>query len=124
MNSDDWQHALKYAAMQRDRRLRRHILAALYRCLSSPSGWTSAIKLQDIVNALAPSDQGFEDAEHCLGLLRGLQIKGLVEERKTTRRRQERFGLQHVEYRILAPGLSLYNESAPPDPDIDDDRIA
>jgi hypothetical protein len=123
MDSKEWLHALKYAAMQRDRRLRRHLLTALYKCLSSPSGWTGAIKLQDIVNGLAPPDQGFEDDEHCLGLLRQLQIKGLIEERKTPRRRDERFGLRHVEYRILALGLSLHNESAPPDPDIDDDRV-
>lgn len=123
MDKAEWKHALTEAAKARDRRLRRQLLTALFECRASPSGWTGAVTLRDLAEAVFSDDQRFENEQHCIALLRDLLVKGLVEERQKTRRRDETFSLKHLEYRILGPGLNLHLEAAPPDPMIDDDRV-
>jgi len=107
----------------RDRRLRRRLLTTIFELRTGRSGWASAELLRDVVNDVSPPDEGFETDQHCLGLLRDLEIKGLIQERQTKSRKGEKFGLGHLQYRILGLGISLENESVPPDPDIYDDRI-
>jgi hypothetical protein len=77
--------------------------------------------LRDIVDNIAYAD-GFETEEHCIGLLRDLEIKGLIKGKQAKRRRGEKFALRHL-CRILGLGISLQNESIPRDPDIDDGRV-
>jgi hypothetical protein len=113
----------KSMARGRDRRLRKHLLKAVYECRISPSGWASAPTLYQSADEIPSESERFEDERHCIGLLRDLVIKGLIEERQTTRKPCEAFSLLHLEYRILARGLSLHLESVPLDPDIDDGRI-
>jgi hypothetical protein len=95
----------------------------LFECRISPSGWTGAMALRDATEAAEPGTEHFDSDGHFLGLCRDLAIKGLSEERQKPRRRSETFGLRHLEYRILAVGVSLHLGSIPPDPDIEDGRI-
>ena len=109
------------AKRERDRRLRRALLSALHFAQKmNPSGFSGGMFLMD---AAGPGSDGFEGPTHALELLRQLVSKGLAEERLKVRRRGELFGLQHCEYRITAKGDSLWLETIPPDPDIDDDRV-
>jgi hypothetical protein len=106
-----------------DRRLRRLLLTAIFEARVTPSGWVGATTLHLMVNSESPEGMQFQNEVHCIGLLRDLTIKGLIEERQKDRLLNEPFGLKHLEYRMRSQGLSLHLESAPPDPDIDDDRI-
>src|SRR5438552_1098370 len=92
----EMKRAVEYANRARDRRLRCSLLQALFSLRISPSGWVSALKLRAVVDGLTPADSGFEDENHCLGLLRDLVIKGYIKERTRKRRRKEGFGLRDV----------------------------
>lgn len=123
MDEDMGDKGSEHATRQRDRRLRRQLLATLFQMRISPSGWTGATTLRDTVDGVMPNDQCFESECHCIGMCRDLSISGLIEERKISRRRGEEFGLRHLEYRITAAGLALHLQSAPPNSLVDDDRI-
>ncbi len=124
MDPAEWQRATEHALRERDRRLRRRLLAALFDCRTSPSGWTGALKLRDMAdNASSAEEERFQTELHCVALLRDLATKGLAEERRKAQKRGQVFGLRHLKYRILAAGLDLHLEAAPPDPLIDDDRV-
>jgi hypothetical protein len=107
----------------RDNALRKQLLTVLYELRITPSGWAPATALRDGVKGYDSVDAAEEREEYWIGLLRELCIKGLIEERQRPRKRGERFGLKHLEYRLLSRGLSLHLETAPPDPDIEDGRI-
>jgi hypothetical protein len=114
---------LELARKKRDRRLRRRLLSALKMSLSmSPRGGLSGPVLMDATDSMTPGT-GYEDERHCLELCRSLTAKGLIEEELIQRRRGQGFGLDYVFFKITAKGLSLQEESSPPDPDIDDERI-
>jgi hypothetical protein len=114
---------LEHAARMRDRRLRKKLLVTLFDLRVNPSGWTGAVTLRDAVDAAISEDQRFESELHCIGLCRDLSISGLAEERLSSRRRGDNFGLHRLEYRITAAGLALILESAAPNPLVDDDRL-
>lgn len=123
MNKINPDHTLRLAATVRDRHTRRNLLTAVHESIITPSGWVSAVTLRDMVkdNVIHHPDQ--EHDRYWIRLLRELCIKGLIEERRLTKLRNEEFALRHVEYRIQSRGLSLCLESIPPDPDIEDDRV-
>src|SRR5260221_5144105 len=123
MDAAEWQRATEHASRERDGRLRRRLLAALFECRTSPSGWTGALKLRDMADSVAADDQRFQTEQHCVALLRDLAIKRLAEERRKSQKRGQVFGLRHLKYRIRAAGLDLHLEAVPPDPLIDDDRV-
>lgn len=113
------------ARKERDKRLRRRMLSTLRLARAmSPKGGLSGRSLRDNVDGVMPTDQQTENDEHALGLLRDMTAKGYFEESPLPRRRGQSFGLDYLFYRITARGVSLWEESIPPDPDVDDDRIA
>ena len=123
MEEHELRRAIENASRERDRRLRRRLLGLLFESRASPTGWTGALKLRDMADAASSKDQRFQSEQHCIALLRDLVIKGLAKERRKATKRGQVFGLRHLKYRILAAGLELHLEAAPPDPLIDDDRL-
>jgi len=108
----------------RDRRLRRAILQSLHRARANESGgWISGRFLFDVLGYSCPSSAGPESDSHLLALLRDLVAKKLVEERDDRDRRSQSFSLDRLSFRVMAMGSSLCEETIPPDPDIDDERI-
>src|SRR5881227_3432451 len=99
MNATEQEHFHQQILRSRDRRNRRHLLAALFELRASPSGWSSAVTLRDAAEIMEPisGQEGHED--YWIGLLRDLQIKGLIEERQRRRKRNKAFSLRHLEYR-------------------------
>ena len=114
------------ADRRRDRRLRRRLLNTLNLAgHTSPRRGLSGRSLADLVEGvMGDAGQGFEDDGHALRLMREMVAKGLFAEELLPRRKVQRFGLDHVFYRITAAGVALFSESAPVDPDIDDERVA
>jgi hypothetical protein len=122
--SDMMDYATESANRKRDARLRRRILATLHSARAmSPRGGISARMLRDTVDSIVPDGQSFEDDTHATGLMRDLVNKGLVAEESLPRRRGQRWGLDYLFLAITDKGTSLVNETAPVDPDIDDERV-
>jgi hypothetical protein len=122
MDELDAKEFQRRTALLRDRRHRRRLLSELFLCRGSHSGWTSGERLS---TAAYDSNWGGIDHDfdqYWICLLRDLCIKGFIEEKRKRLKRHEKFTLKHLRYRLLSPGLSLCLGSAPPDPDIDDDR--
>lgn len=112
------------AKRERDKRLRRGILMALYNAMNnSPTGELSGRSLKDQAQTGVPFDQKFEDDVHAMGLMRYMVIKGYATERSLTRHKGEQFGLDHLAFRITSQGVELHLERRPADPDVDDDRV-
>lgn len=112
------------ANRERDKRLRRSILTALQNAKRyGINGDLDGITLRDVVNAGLPEQQGFEDEQHMIGLVRDLVGKAMVDEQRKDLRRGERYGLRHMRLKILDKGTRLLNETIAPDPDIDDERV-
>ena len=110
--------------IERDKRLRRGILRALYVAMqNSPSGELSGLSLKDEAELGLPFDQKFTDDVHAMGLMRHMVLKGYATERSAGRRKGELFGLRHLVFRITSQGAELHMENREPDPDVDDDRI-
>jgi hypothetical protein len=108
---------------KRDKKLRKRLLMVLHSALNqSPTGELSGPGAMDLAALGAYGDQGFEDEAHALRLARELVNKGLITERIIGLVRGERFDLRHTAYRITDKGSSLFLETAPPDPDVDDRR--
>jgi len=124
MDDLDPEEMMRRIRTRQYRKYRRHLLLALFAMRGAPSGWTRAPKLRDAVKDRGVDDPEQERSEYWICLLRDLCIKGFIEERQRKRKRKERFSLKHLSYRLLSPGLSWCLESAPPDPDIEDDRIS
>jgi hypothetical protein len=112
------------ANRERDRRLRKRLLSTLHMARTGPTGELGAQTLVDLVNSVMPPDQQFESDDHAIALIRDLVAKELATERTINLRRGERFCLRHLAVKVTAEGSSLINETLPPDPDIDDERIA
>ena len=104
--------------------MRGQLLKLLFEARVTPSGWTSGVALGDAVDRTMPPGQQFESETDCIGMWRNLHISGFSDERMTPPRCDDKFGLHYLEYRITAAGLALILDSAPPNPLIDDDRIA
>jgi len=110
--------------LARDRRLRKQLLRTLHSARIAPRGGLHARRLVDLVaDAVPPSDQ-FEGDGHAMGLLRDLEAKGLASIEDERTRKSQPFMLDYLLVRISSRGSSLINETAPVDPDIDDERIA
>jgi hypothetical protein len=107
----------------RDRRLRKRLLNALYLSRSSPTGFIGGRTLMDVIGAEGLNSQVFEDDAHFLSLCRDLTNKGLAVSKMEIRRRGQAFGPDYVSFAITDKGTSLWLETIPADPDIDDERI-
>jgi hypothetical protein len=125
----DFTHLDAKAALRRqEARLRWRLLLALHAGRTGDAGgWLRGRFLADLnlPGSFAPgypAGDAVED-EALLGLLRDLVAKGLAEESDRRVYRHERHGLDTLSYRITAAGISFVNQTAAPDPDIDDGRI-
>lgn len=106
----------------RDARLRRRLLTAVrYASQYAPTGYYSASRCAD--DAVAGLPEGFDDADHALGLLRWLKSAGLIEEKVRGLRVGQRLGLEHLVVRITAAGAALLDELTPPVPGVWDERV-
>jgi hypothetical protein len=112
------------ADRQRDRRLRRRMLSTLHLARIGPGGGLGGRVLRDLVDGAMPSTQQTTDDDHALGLVRDLVAKGLATETDQRTHKRQRFSLDHLFFRVTAKGSSLWNETIPPDPDVEDQRIA
>jgi hypothetical protein len=112
------------AKLERDKRLRRKILWTL-RIVMGVNGSMEAGGrfILDQVNGIMPPGQQIEDDEHAVRLLRELKQYGLVEERDARKRKEQRFGLDWLQYKISGEGLALLNESRAPHPEVWDERM-
>ena len=108
------------ANIKRDQRLRAKLLQCLYGARSSPLGGLSGRFLLDVIDS--PPTQGFEDEQHARGLLQDLVAKLLVEKTDKRTRRTQVYSIDYLFFKILAKGVSLVEQTIPPDPDIDDER--
>ena len=111
------------ANRQRDRVLRRNMLRTLHNARIVPMGGLSGTALRREVEAITAASDQFEDEAHVIGLGRDLVNKGLVEETDQRTRKTQRFGLEFLFYRVTAKGSGLVNETLPPDPDVEDERL-
>lgn len=112
------------ANIQRNRRLRRRFLSALYSSRHSGDGWVTGRFIKDIVfRYLSRHDKAVGDDE-VRGLLRDLVAKGYAEERDDRDYKHQAESIDYTSYRITGGGVSLIEESTGPDPDIEDDRIS
>lgn len=116
---------LNGARRKRDRRLRKRILSVLRLAIAqSQTGELDGRTLVDTIDGVMGRGQRFESDEHAITLLREMAAKGLIEERDTRRYPKEQaFGLDRLAYKVTAAGHALWNESLPPDPDVDDPRL-
>jgi hypothetical protein len=107
-----------------ERRLRRRILQLLQDCQAfAPQGGLHGSMVRRTLDDAAPPAQQFDGDDQCVVLLRELGSKGLItldDQRTHTR---QRFGLDHLFARITDKGSRLLREAAPPDPDVEDERI-
>lgn len=110
------------ANKSRDRRLRRGILVSLHHARGFVRGGLSGQTLMDLVTP-AGDGQGFEDAEHCIRLIRDLELKGMIDRKIEGLRRNQRLQPSHLFVSITDKGSRLINETEPIDPDIDDERV-
>lgn len=106
----------------RDRRLRRRLLSVLQAARVAPLGGLHGRQAKETLDGLAAPAERFEDDDHCLVLLRELEAKGLVDLADVRKRRGQAFGLDYLFAKVTAAGTSLLNETAPADPDVDDER--
>jgi hypothetical protein len=111
------------AILERDRRLRRQLLFALYLSLNAPKAGMYGAALVTNVNEVADAGMEFDDADHALRLMRDLANKGLILEQRLTRRRGQAFGPEFLFLRITDRGAQLCREEIEPDRDIYDDRV-
>jgi hypothetical protein len=127
IRGDSWENTmdLEAAAKLRDRRLRRRVLNALQLSLSqSPSGELSGRTLMEVINPIMGPGSRFEGEEHCLRICREMVAKGYCTERDArTHPKRQPFGLPWLTYKITDKGIALWNESAGPDGDVEDDRV-
>jgi hypothetical protein len=110
----------------RDKRLRAWVLRVLRTALAvgMRDGQVGAETLVREVNTYVPRDMRFEDDSHARIVLAELRLKGLIEEIDTRRRPgSEAHGFAFLAYRITSTGMSLLNQTAPVDLDIEDDRV-
>jgi hypothetical protein len=114
---------LDSANRKRDRRLRRRLLQALQGARVGPKGGLHARTLAEHVDHMSPPAEQFEGDGHVLGLLRDLENKGLATLKDERQRTWQRYGLDYLLVRITDRGSMLLNETAGPDPDVEDDRI-
>lgn len=109
---------------QRDRRLRRKLLAVLHAARGGAGhGYVGGIFLRDLYGDQSMARERCESDDHLIQMMRDLVMKGMAEERDGRRYKHEPFGLDYLDWRITAKGVSLMEESIAPDPDIDDRRI-
>lgn len=110
------------AKHQRDRRLRRLLLVAVYesRGEALPLGARTAIYAAE---AAAGNGQGFEDDQHAVQLIQDLADKELVRRDVVGLRVHQRLRPEHVTLRITDKGSRLIREQIAPDPDVYDDRL-
>ncbi|QOV90901.1 hypothetical protein [Humisphaera borealis] len=109
---------------QRDAWLCRRLIDSLALARDkSPTGDRSGPSLKREAQSGEPHDGGFDSDDHCLRLCRDLRDWGLVVEQVGTIRRIERFGLEHVTYRLSDKGLQLVREQIPPMPGVWDERL-
>ncbi len=107
----------------RDERLRRAILDVLHLAsASSPTGEMSGRALVDTIDALFRGDDGIEDDEHAMRLLKDLALFGFIDMRDARRYKGQRWGLDAAAFRISAAGVELIEEMRPPHPAVRDDR--
>lgn len=119
----DQAKANENAQKQRDRRIRRRLLAALHQMRGNESdGWATGQFLVDAVSGYVPRDEVPSDEDHALNLLRDLVNGGYAEERDDREYIQQPFGLRYMSYRVTHKGSQLWLEYLEPDPMIEDDR--
>jgi hypothetical protein len=111
------------ANKSRDRRLRRALLFTVHSARGSITGGIGGQTLLDVAQAGCADDRGFEDNDHAIQLIRDLENKGLAIVRIAGMRRHQRIQPMHLHVRITDKGSRLINETEPPDPDIDDERV-
>jgi hypothetical protein len=115
---------LEAANRARDRRLRRQLLRTLHAARIAPQKGLHGRRLMELVDDAMPPGDRFESLSHALGLMRDLEAKDLASIADERTRRSQVFSLDYLLVRIAALGSSLINETAPVDPDIEDERIA
>lgn len=104
-----------------DKTLRRELLDALIDNRGNESRWIRGDVLWDIIPKRIPSPV---DNLHGLKMCRDLVTIGLAKERRIARRKNGRFGLDCLKYRITEAGLLLALEKTPPHPLVWDERAA
>jgi len=110
--------------LQRDAWLRRRLIDSLHLARDrSPTGDRTGVSLKREAQSGEPIDGGFVDDAHCLSLCRDLVGLGLIVEEIGTVRRMERFGLEHVSYKLSDRGLQLVLEQIPPVKGVWDERL-
>lgn len=107
----------------RDRRLRRSLLFTLHASRHSATGGINGQTLADVVESACADGQGFEDGDHLIRLVRDLENKQMAAVQVGGLRRGQRLRPDHLHVKVLDKGSRLMNETEPPDPDIDDERI-
>lgn len=111
----------------RDRRLRRRLLRSLNQSRVSPTGGIDGQTLMDLVDPVpsrgGQGGQGFEDGEHFIRLVRDLKNKQMAEIDISGMRVGQRLAPHHLHIRVTDKGSRLVNETEPPDPDIEDERV-
>lgn len=122
MSAPDYAEAQRRQHGRRDCRLRRSLLeCARAGKPHSPTEFVSGRQMFDFGDM--NGGDAFENEGHGLRLMRELVSHGYLEERVGTLRRGERFGLEHVHYRINAKGEDLLDQRIPADALVDDDRV-
>jgi len=111
------------AQLQRDRRLRHKLLAALHEARANEhGGYVSARFLVDALSVGLGPSEGFDSSDHALALLRDLELKGYAESRDFREYASQQRDATTVSFRVTGQGAALMNEAIEPDGDIDDDR--
>jgi len=115
--------AIEQVYRDRDRHLRRRLLQSLHAVRAdAEGGWANGRWITNIVAASLSPAYEFEGANHRLKLLHDLVNKGLVEPRDDRKYDDEPYAIDYLSFRITDHGSRLVNETAPPDPDIEDPR--
>jgi hypothetical protein len=99
------------------------LLDVLQAARVGPRGGVYGRRLKDALDAILPPGDQFDSDEHVQHLLADLAGKDLVQTADERSRKSQPHGLDHLFVRITAKGSALLNENAPPDPDVEDDRL-
>lgn len=113
---------IEHAKRERDKRLRRGLLFALYTNRRS-SCWTVGRTLRDLFSPASTSRDKLDDDRHAEQLLTDLVSHGVAESNDTRTHKTQRQSFDYMEYRITAKGTDLIDEAIPAIPSIDDPRI-
>ena len=106
-----------------DQKLRRLMLRVLWASRGvNAGGWINGEMLFDLMETDALTSYRCENKTHAMNLLRDLEAKGYAECRDDRTLRVQLWNLDDTSWRITATGSSLLEESAAPDPDIEDRR--